>query len=272
MIRALYLLFVLSGAAGLIYESIWTRYLGLFVGHGAYAQIIVLAIFLGGMSVGASSSAAGRSGWRTRSLATRSSSSRSGCIGFVFHDIFVAATAARTTSVFPAWPGRGSLRRRQVDDRRAAHPAAVDPPRRNLPAHERGRAAAVAERSRAARSRSSTSRTASAARPACSSRDSGCSARWAAGHALAAATVNFVVSLIASRRAIGAATPAADGSRPKVGASAGRSRRERISRPASATPAAGRQLRHRGRVVHLRDRVDPDARRCCSAARRIRSS
>ena len=53
MIRALYLLFVLSGAAGLIYESIWTRYLGLFVGHDAYAQIIVLVIFLGGMSAGA---------------------------------------------------------------------------------------------------------------------------------------------------------------------------------------------------------------------------
>ena len=52
MIKALYFLFVLSGAAGLIYESIWTRYLGLFVGHDAYAQIIVLVIFLGGMSVG----------------------------------------------------------------------------------------------------------------------------------------------------------------------------------------------------------------------------
>src|SRR5688500_12007117 len=44
---------MLSGAAGLIYESIWTRYLGLFVGHDAYAQIIVLVIFLGGMSAGA---------------------------------------------------------------------------------------------------------------------------------------------------------------------------------------------------------------------------
>ena len=45
--------FVLSGAAGLIYESIWVRYLGLFVGHGAYAQVLVLVIFLGGMSAGA---------------------------------------------------------------------------------------------------------------------------------------------------------------------------------------------------------------------------
>ena len=53
MIRLLCFLFVLSGAAGLVYESIWTRYLGLFVGHDAYAQIVVLVIFLGGMSLGA---------------------------------------------------------------------------------------------------------------------------------------------------------------------------------------------------------------------------
>jgi predicted membrane-bound spermidine synthase len=49
----LYLLFFLSGAAALVYETLWARYLGLFVGHSAYAQIIVLAIFLGGMGVGA---------------------------------------------------------------------------------------------------------------------------------------------------------------------------------------------------------------------------
>ena len=49
----LYLLFILSGAAGLFYESVWSRYLSLFVGHGAYAQVIVLVIFLGGMALGA---------------------------------------------------------------------------------------------------------------------------------------------------------------------------------------------------------------------------
>ncbi|MBP7620371.1 MAG: hypothetical protein KA745_05365, partial [Gemmatimonadales bacterium] len=49
----LYALFLLSGAAGLCYESVWSRYLGLFVGHAAYAQVLVLAIFLGGMSLGA---------------------------------------------------------------------------------------------------------------------------------------------------------------------------------------------------------------------------
>jgi predicted membrane-bound spermidine synthase len=53
MTRVLYLLFFLSGAAGLMYESVWSRYLGLFVGHQAYAQVLVLVIFLGGMSLGA---------------------------------------------------------------------------------------------------------------------------------------------------------------------------------------------------------------------------
>src|SRR3954466_4758674 len=52
MTALLYAVFLLSGAAGLIYESIWTRYLGLFVGHSAYAQVIVLVIFLGGMALG----------------------------------------------------------------------------------------------------------------------------------------------------------------------------------------------------------------------------
>jgi len=36
--------FILSGVAGLVYESIWSRYLGLFVSHSAYAQVIVLVI------------------------------------------------------------------------------------------------------------------------------------------------------------------------------------------------------------------------------------
>ncbi len=45
--------FFASGFAGLIYESIWTRYLKLFLGHAALAQTAVLALFLGGMAVGA---------------------------------------------------------------------------------------------------------------------------------------------------------------------------------------------------------------------------
>ena len=46
----LFLLFTISGFAGLIYESIWSHYLKLFLGHAAYAQTLVLAIFMGGMA------------------------------------------------------------------------------------------------------------------------------------------------------------------------------------------------------------------------------
>ncbi len=51
--RSLFLLFFLSGISGLIYESIWSRYIRLFVGSAATAQILVLSLFMGGMSLGA---------------------------------------------------------------------------------------------------------------------------------------------------------------------------------------------------------------------------
>jgi hypothetical protein len=43
-----YILFTVSGFSGLIYESTWTHYLELFLGHAAYAQSLVLVIFMGG--------------------------------------------------------------------------------------------------------------------------------------------------------------------------------------------------------------------------------
>lgn len=45
--------FVLSGFAGLVYQSIWSQYLGVFLGHSAHAQSLVLMLFMGGMAVGA---------------------------------------------------------------------------------------------------------------------------------------------------------------------------------------------------------------------------
>ncbi|MBL8344254.1 MAG: hypothetical protein JNN03_02360 [Rubrivivax sp.] len=52
-LMALQALFALSGFCGLIYESIWSHYLKLFLGHAAYAQSLVLAVFMGGMGLGA---------------------------------------------------------------------------------------------------------------------------------------------------------------------------------------------------------------------------
>ena len=51
-LRIFFFVFTASGFAGLIYESIWTHYLKLFLGHAAYAQVLVLAVFMGGMALG----------------------------------------------------------------------------------------------------------------------------------------------------------------------------------------------------------------------------
>jgi len=45
-------LFVISGALGLIYQIVWFKYLSLFLGNTTYAQTIVLATFMGGLAIG----------------------------------------------------------------------------------------------------------------------------------------------------------------------------------------------------------------------------
>lgn len=49
---ALLAAFLFSGIAGLIYESIWTHYLKLYLGHASYAQTLVLAVFMAGLALG----------------------------------------------------------------------------------------------------------------------------------------------------------------------------------------------------------------------------
>lgn len=100
--RALLALFVLSGVAGLIYQSVWSNYLGLTLGHAAYAQSLVLAIFMGGMALGA---------W----LASRKAPDMQrlirayawveiliGMVGLVFHSVFVGYTEFSQDVVLPA--------------------------------------------------------------------------------------------------------------------------------------------------------------------------
>ena len=97
--------FILSGAAGLIYESIWSRYLGLFVGHSAYAQVIVLVIYLGGMSAGSALAARFSTRIRQPLLAYAGAEVVVGLIGLVFHDIFRAVSDFAYASIFPALAG-----------------------------------------------------------------------------------------------------------------------------------------------------------------------
>lgn len=48
----IYLFFTLSGAVALTYESLWSRYLKLFLGHSSYGQMVTLIMFMGGLGLG----------------------------------------------------------------------------------------------------------------------------------------------------------------------------------------------------------------------------
>ena len=43
---------LISGAAGLVYQVVWMRYLSLFLGHTSYAVVAVLVAFMGGLALG----------------------------------------------------------------------------------------------------------------------------------------------------------------------------------------------------------------------------
>lgn len=101
----LLVMFFLSGAAGLFYESVWSRYLGLFVGHGAYAQVIVLAIFLGGMSLGAGAVAHRAERIARPLLGYALMEGAAGLIGLCFHDIFGSATSFAYGTLLPTLAG-----------------------------------------------------------------------------------------------------------------------------------------------------------------------
>ncbi len=97
----LYVLFFLSGAAGLFYESVWSRYLGLFVGHDAYAQVVVLAIFLGGMSIGAALVARRAERIANPLIGYAMMEGLAGMIGLLFHDIYGGVTEFAYRALLP---------------------------------------------------------------------------------------------------------------------------------------------------------------------------
>ena len=109
MVPILCLLFLLSGAAGLMYESIWARYLGLFVGHSAYAQIIVLVIFLGGMSAGALTVSRWSDRLKQPLWAYAAIEFGIGYLGLFFHDMFQAVTGWAYASVYPELTGAWTI-------------------------------------------------------------------------------------------------------------------------------------------------------------------
>jgi predicted membrane-bound spermidine synthase len=97
--------FALSGTAGLIYQSIWSQYLGLYLGHAAYAQSLVLAIFMGGMALGAWWASRRSLQWRNLLRAYAVVELVIGIAAALFHPIYLAATGFAYDSAFPAMPG-----------------------------------------------------------------------------------------------------------------------------------------------------------------------
>ncbi|MGH8642749.1 MAG: hypothetical protein ACRET6_13635, partial [Burkholderiales bacterium] len=101
-IKLLFALFTLSGFTGLIYESIWSHYLKLFLGSAAFAQSFVLAAFMGGMAIGAW--IASRWSQRIGNLLAVYGwiEAAIGLAALVFHELFVALTQFSLDHVIPA--------------------------------------------------------------------------------------------------------------------------------------------------------------------------
>lgn len=98
---ALFGLFALSGFSGLIYESVWSNYLKLFLGHSAYAQALVLAIFMGGMALGAWVSTPLLRRLRNPLLGYVAVEAVIGLFGLVFHGTFVRSTSFMLDQLLP---------------------------------------------------------------------------------------------------------------------------------------------------------------------------
>src|SRR5688572_2565721 len=104
----LFVLFFISGFGGLIYEAIWTHYLKLFLGHAAYAQTLVLVVFIGGLALGAWICSR-LSSWIVNPLRWYAAVELAiGLLALVFHYMFVAATEWGYASLLPATCGAGS--------------------------------------------------------------------------------------------------------------------------------------------------------------------
>lgn len=97
-------LFVLSGCAGLIYQAIWSHYLGLYLGHAAYAQSLVLAIFMGGMALGAWAVSRIGTNWRNLLRAYAFIELVIGLAAAVFHPVFNGVVGFALDTALPAMP------------------------------------------------------------------------------------------------------------------------------------------------------------------------
>jgi len=104
-----YLIFAFSGFTGLIYESIWTHYLKLFLGHAAYAQTLVLAIFMGGMALGAYICSRFSVRWDNLLYGYALVEGVVGVCALVYHPLFDAGINYAYSAIIPALGSQSSV-------------------------------------------------------------------------------------------------------------------------------------------------------------------
>lgn len=88
--------------AGLVYEVLWSRYLALFVGHGAFAQVLVLSVYLGGMAVGALAVSDLSRKLDRPLLGYAALEVALAVFGLLFHPMYQAVTSLGYDVIFPA--------------------------------------------------------------------------------------------------------------------------------------------------------------------------
>lgn len=101
----LLVIFAASGFSGLIYESVWAQYLKLFLGHAAYAQTMVLCIFMGGLALGAALAARYTRRIAHPLLAYAAIEAAIGVLGLVFHAGFTRVIEFHYESLLPLTSG-----------------------------------------------------------------------------------------------------------------------------------------------------------------------
>ena len=97
------IIFFLSGFSGLIYESIWTHYIKLILGHAAYAQVLVLVIFMSGLGLGSIIASKYFSGTKNLLKTYAIVEILLGLFSLFFHNIFLIANATSSLSSLLSW-------------------------------------------------------------------------------------------------------------------------------------------------------------------------
>src|SRR3954468_20643787 len=101
-VRLLFALFTVSGFTGLIYESVWSHYLKLFLGAAAFSQSFVLAAFMGGMALGAWLASRWSVLTRPPLMMYAGIEARSGGLALAFHGVYVSLDQLSLDHVIPA--------------------------------------------------------------------------------------------------------------------------------------------------------------------------